>query len=333
MNKLSLSVVATAIVSSFATNAAEIFKNETSSVDLYGRVYATYLVSDEANDGDDSYIRLGTKMKTQINEGLYGKGRVEFNVDQYDETEKDSRIRIRQAWAGLGGDWGMVSYGRQYGAMTLVSDYTDVLYNFGGSALGQGSDTYATGRTSGLFKYSGSFSGLALEAGFQPNNPDESEYEVTDDEGNSETVYDSFSAFGVAAEYAIADTGLAVAASYTSGETSDETASLTAAGVKYDANGIYAGMTYSTGSDWDGNEDLTGMEAAFSYKISKPAQVLVGYNKQEVENDGESSDSVDYFTIGAQYKFNSNIRARFEHKMENIDGNEDVTALTLRYDF
>jgi len=318
MKNLSLSVLATALLAANAANAAEVFKNDTSSVDLYGRIYAGHTFSsNKSEEGSEiSYIRLGAKAKTQITADLYGQGRIEYEFNKFQERGKEAVLDVRQAWAGLGGDFGLVSYGRQYGAVTLVADYTDVLYEFGNDAIGTGTDVYGTGKSSDLLKYSGSFGGLSVDASYQLKNDRVS----TDD--------DSVAAYGIAAEYAL-DMGLAFSAGYALGENTGDTDDFTLAlvGVKYDANNIYAALTYSDGEN--GNTDLEGLEAALGYSFGNGAELLAGYNKADVDNTTE----VDYYTLGAQYKFNKNLRTFIEHKFENIDGADDVTAVVVRYDF
>jgi len=65
------------------------------------------------------------------------------------------------------------------------------------------------------------------------------------------------------------------------------------------------------------------------------------WNKQKVEQDGKADyDSIDYYTLGAQYKFNKNLRVIGEYRINNLDSKEsgklnvkDDFQLAARYDF
>ena len=65
------------------------------------------------------------------------------------------------------------------------------------------------------------------------------------------------------------------------------------------------------------------------------------WNKQKVEQSGKSDyDSIDYYTLGAQYKFNKNLRVIGEYRINNLDSQDsgklntkDDFQLAARYDF
>lgn len=62
--------IALGAITSFA-NAAEIYNKDGNKLDLYGRVNAKHYFSDsKSNDGDMTYVRLGFKGETQINDQL-----------------------------------------------------------------------------------------------------------------------------------------------------------------------------------------------------------------------------------------------------------------------
>ncbi|MNH12128.1 outer membrane phosphoporin protein E [compost metagenome] len=65
------------------------------------------------------------------------------------------------------------------------------------------------------------------------------------------------------------------------------------------------------------------------------------WNKQKVEEAGRDDyDSIDYYTLGAQYKFNKNLRVIGEYRINNLDSDDsgklntkDDFQLAARYDF
>ncbi len=100
--------VALGAITSFA-NAAEIYNKDGNKLDLYGRVSAKHVFSkDKSEDGDKTYVRLGFKGETQINDQLTGYGQWEYNVQaNHDEAQGTTgtktrlglrRPEVRQLW-------------------------------------------------------------------------------------------------------------------------------------------------------------------------------------------------------------------------------------------
>lgn len=100
--------VALGAITSFA-NAAEIYNKDGNKLDLYGRVSAKHVFSkDKSEDGDKTYVRLGFKGETQINDQLTGYGQWEYNVQaNHDEAQGTHRHQnpsglrrpeVRQLW-------------------------------------------------------------------------------------------------------------------------------------------------------------------------------------------------------------------------------------------
>ena len=88
MKKLT-AVAAALIAATSAAQAAEVFKNDTQSVDLYGRVYAGQFLGTKAdgdkdasaNIGANQFIRFGAKADSAISEGL--KAVAQYEVQMY----------------------------------------------------------------------------------------------------------------------------------------------------------------------------------------------------------------------------------------------------------
>ena len=79
---MKLKLVAVAVTSMLAAgvvNAAEVFNKDGNKLDLYGKVTGLHYFSDDAgSDGDKTYVRLGFKGETQINDQLTGYGQWEI---------------------------------------------------------------------------------------------------------------------------------------------------------------------------------------------------------------------------------------------------------------
>ena len=90
MKKSTLALVVMGIVTSASVQAAEVYNKNGNKLDLYGKVKAMHYMTDyDSKDGDQSYIRLGFKGETQINDQLTGYGRWEAEFDG-NKAESDS---------------------------------------------------------------------------------------------------------------------------------------------------------------------------------------------------------------------------------------------------
>lgn len=64
-----------------AANAAEIYNKDGNKLDLYGKVDGLhYFSDDDSADGDQTYMRLGFKGETQVNDQLTGYGQWEYQI-------------------------------------------------------------------------------------------------------------------------------------------------------------------------------------------------------------------------------------------------------------
>ena len=158
MNKLSvaISAVAASVLLAMSSQAAEVYNKDGNKLDLYGKVVGKhYFSSNESENGDKSYARLGFKGETQVNEQLSGFGQFqyEFKGNKTEETGSTKNDKTRLAFAGLKfGDYGSVDYGRNYGVTYDVAAWTDVLPEFGGDTWTQ-TDVFMTGRATGVATY------------------------------------------------------------------------------------------------------------------------------------------------------------------------------------
>lgn len=73
------------------SNAAEIYNKDGNKLDLYGKVDGLHYFSDDkGNDGDKTYMRLGFKGETQVNDQLTGYGQWEYQI-QGNKDEGDNQ--------------------------------------------------------------------------------------------------------------------------------------------------------------------------------------------------------------------------------------------------
>ncbi len=152
---MKLKLVAVAVTSMLAAgvvNAAEIYNKDGNKLDLYGKVTGLHYFSDDAGaDGDKTYMRIGFKGETQVNDQLSGYGQWEYQI-QGNKDEGDNQSWTRVAFAGLKfAEAGSFDYGRNYGVIYDVTSWTDVLPEFGGDTYG--ADNFMQSRANGVATY------------------------------------------------------------------------------------------------------------------------------------------------------------------------------------
>ncbi|MDI3360490.1 porin OmpC [Lelliottia sp. V89_10] len=353
MNRKVLALVIPALLAAGAAHSAEIYNKDGNKLDLYGKVDGLHYFSDNTSaDGDQSYVRLGFKGETQINDQLTGFGQWEYNV-QANNTEGSSN----QSWTRLGfaglkfGDYGSFDYGRNYGVLYDVEGWTDMLPEFGGDSYSQ-SDVYMTSRANGVATYRntnffGAVDGLNFALQYQGNN--EGDGNGNEGTNNGRDIrHENGDGFGISSTYDFG-MGFSAGAAYASSDrTNDQVNSANGryaggdkadawtAGLKYDANNVYLATMYSEtrnmtiyGSNDDGgianktqNFEVTaqyqfdfGLRPAISYLQSKGKDL--GYNGNNTDKD-----LVKYADIGATYYFNKNMSTYVDYKINLLDNDD-----------
>lgn len=103
MKKLTvaISAVAASVLMAMSAQAAEIYNKDSNKLDLYGKVNAKhYFSSNDADDGDTTYVRLGFKGETQINDQLTGFGQWEYEFKgNRAESQGSSKDKTRVEYA------------------------------------------------------------------------------------------------------------------------------------------------------------------------------------------------------------------------------------------
>lgn len=375
MKKLTAVAVALLAATS-AAQAADVYKNEQMSLDMYGRIYAGQFFGTKQEGtkdyseklGANQFIRFGVKADSAITGTMKAVAQYEIqsyigNSEKINNAScdkltltgdaqtvtpvcKDDKLRTRLAFAGVKSDnWGQVTFGRQKGAVSLVNDWTDVALadGYGNSALGSGTDTFGTGRSSDLLKYSTKFGDLKTGKSAQGLQLDMS-YKFDGNTTEETTKSDADAAYGLSAAYFL-NNGLGFGAGYNVGtrdKAGENDAKLALVGVMFDNKSIYAALNYADGSDYLATgTDHTGIEAAVGYNFVNGFGLMANYNKQETEKAGVDADTVDYYTLGAQYKFNKSLRVIGEYRIQNLDATDATKAekvendyqLAARYDF
>ncbi|MDN2480311.1 porin [Vibrio agarivorans] len=341
---IALAVSATAVAT--GANAGEIYNQDGTSLSIGGRAEARLSIKDGKAD-DKSRIRLNFLGKQEITDSLYGVGFYEGEFTTEDRND-NSDIEHRYTYAGIGGNFGEVTYGKNDGALGVITDFTDIMAYHGNSAAYK---IEVADRIDNTLAYSGSFYDFDLKASyrFADRIDDQNSDKFTDDK------QDGYSLSGI---YNVADTGLALAAAYADqgDKNNNVERSQYMLAASYTFGDFYVAGTYVDGTDKStlsgegfNKADNTGYELAAAYTMGKTV-FTTSYNYLESKVDGTKGDVADNFAIDATYYFKPNFRTYISYNFNLIDSGdrisdgtgtstatkrdaEDELALGIRYDF
>ncbi|POZ48739.1 porin OmpS2 [Citrobacter braakii] len=360
MNRKVLALVIPALLAAGAAHAAEVYNKDGNKLDLYGKVDGLHYFSDDSSkDGDQSYVRLGFKGETQINDQLTGYGQWEYNVQANNTESSENQSRTRLAFAGLKfGDYGSFDYGRNYGVLYDVEGWTDMLPEFGGDSY-TNADNFMTGRANGVATYRntdffGLVNGLNFALQYQGNNEGASNGQEGTNNGRDvrhengdgfgiSTTYDFGKGFSAGVAYASSDrTNEQVSAGNALGQyAGGDKADAWTAGLKYDANNIYLATMYSetrnmtpfgsTDSDNGGGiaNKTQNFEVTAQYQFDfglRPAVSFLMSKGKDLNNVDGDKDLVKYADVGATYYFNKNMSTYVDYKINLLDEDDSFYA-------
>ncbi|WP_436876782.1 porin OmpC [Siccibacter turicensis] len=363
-----LSLLVPALLVAGSAHAAEIYNKDGNKLDLFGKVDGLHYFSDDSsNDGDKTYMRIGFKGETQVNDQLTGYGQWEYQINgNTAENENDSWTRV--AFAGLKfADAGSFDYGRNYGVIYDVTAWTDVLPEFGGDTYG--ADNFLQSRANGVATYRntdffGLVEGLNFALQYQgQNGSSRGEDGVA---GGRGVLNQNGDGFGGSVTYDIGE-GFSIGAAAASSKRSDDQNTLNAGqanaiygsgdradvysgGVKYDANDIYLAAQYTqtynatrfggnSGSDAFGYADKAqNFEVVAQYQFDFGLRPSIAYLQSRGKDISNGSinygdqDLVKYVDVGTYYYFNKNMSTYVDYKINLLDDNNFTRAAGIGTD-
>ncbi|WP_070962340.1 porin [Vibrio sonorensis] len=340
MNKTLIALAIAGAVTATGATAAEVYNQDGNSLEIGGRAEARMSLQDGKAD-DKSRVRLNIKGITQLTDSLYGVGFYEGEFTTADnDPAKDDDIEHRYTYAGIGGNFGEITYGKNDGALGVITDFTDIMAYHGNNAAYK---IDVADRIDNTLAYKGQFSDLSLKASYRFAN----RVEKTDGSGYTDDKTDGYS---LSAIYAIGDTGFKLGAGYAdqdSGETGGvkKSSDQFMLAASYSINDLYFAGTYVDGQDKDGytKTDKQGYELAAAYNMGQTV-FSTTYNYLEGKTAGAKEDLQDKLAVDATYYFKPNFRGYVSYNFNLLsagDNNgqvskadaEDEIALGLRYDF
>ncbi len=326
MNKTLIALAVSAAAVATGVNAGEIYNQDGASLTMGGRAEARLSLKDGKAD-DKSRVRLNFLGKVAINDSLYGVGFYEGEFTTNDQGEADNgNLNNRYTYAGIGGTYGEVTYGKNDGALGVITDFTDIMAYHGANG------TYklaVADRVDNMLAYKGQFGDLGVKASYRFADRQESVNSITKNEQDG---------YSLSAIYAFGDTGFNVGAGYADQDTADQY--ILAA--SYAFSDFYFAGAFVDGQDKPANAaktDKTGYELAAKYTMGQ-AVFSTTYNYLESKSSGTKTDEADNFAIDATYYFKPNFRSYVSYNFNLLDADkvgktkaEDELAIGLRYDF
>ncbi|MEI8655364.1 MULTISPECIES: porin [Vibrio] len=303
---IALAVAGAAVAT--GANANELYNKDGDTLTMGGRAEARLSLKDGKAD-DLSRVRLNFLGKSMITDSLYGVGFYEGEFTTSDQGKTDSSgsdsLMNRYAYAGIGGNFGEVTYGKNEGALGVITDFTDIMAFHGNSAA----DKIAVAdRTDNMISYKGAFSDLSLKASYRF-----ADRTAAADGGYADNGEDGYS---LSAIYALGDTGLKLGAGYADQDTQNEYM----LAVSYKISDFYLAGIFTDGEK-DTNVDYTGYEFAAAYKLGQTVFTTT-YNNEETW-DNTTADNI---AVDASYYFKPNFRAYVSYNFNLIDAGDAFTS-------
>ncbi len=321
-----------------------VYSSNGNSLEIGGRAEARMSLKDGKAE-DKTRVRLNFLGKTQITDSLYGLGFYEAEYTTADntvtvdgKTTDGDNIEHRYTYAGIGGDFGEVTYGKNDGALGVITDFTDIMSYHGNTAAYK---IAVADRTDNMLSYKGQFADLGVKASyrFADRIDDPATGGYTDNETDG---------YSLSAIYAIGDTGVKLGGGYADQDAgTNKSSDQYMLAASYRISDFYFAGTFTDGKDKDGSSktDKTGYEFAAAYTLEKVAFTTT-YNKLEEKTSGTTYDAADNVAIDATYYFKPNFRTYISYNFNLLSkddktatgtvgkaGAEDELALGLRYDF
>lgn len=346
----SLIAVPTFLLASNAINAATVFEDDQSRLDIIGRVKVDFANNDANEDRRmNQTARLGVYGKTKVNDyfGLYGK--LLYDLSAHEEDNDGDYIKIRYGFLGFDfQDYGTLSFGRFENAYYKATSPTDLFLNWGDGGVaywGLTPNDYG-GRLDGQVLYDVNYQGFFFAASYQFKNESKQinygygatvgyEFEdVLNQPLGFMAGYGRYDGYESNDRYGYHDNG------YFYGADKKEWA-ISAYWGTYTAPGFYLALVYNYGK-LDHTYQGRGLEASAAYTTPNSDwtfMVTYGY----LHNEDKSISRNDLSVLSSKwssdiiYNLTSNfqIYSELEHRAKSVvlDESENAVLLGLIYNF
>lgn len=314
--------LAALIVSAFAAsaaNAAVVYDNEGTKVELNGSLRLimekadkkVYNAANQSTKKANSALRnagsrFGITVKHNLDNDFYALGRLEFRFDDTDSRDKFGRLYAKRAYVGLGSKaTGDITFGRQ---LTIADDLSQAVdYEYGLIPKEEYIPTAGTGVV--RYDYKG-IEGLQLSANYNFGQKNNEKGKALDPAIKN--------AFGFGALYTAGDLDARFAYGHTSFETD--------ASYKHRLDGFLASLGYKFGDftltgdfgyahekENDAKTNKFYVSPGFAYQVTPASQVYGNYLYERVKGE-TTKDKTHGFLLGADYKLHKQVVVFLEGK-------------------
>ena len=296
MNKTLIALAVSAAAVATGANAAEIYNQDGNTIEMGGRAEARLALKDGKAE-DNSRVRLNFLGTAQITDSLYGVGFYEGefttndNGGATDGNNSSSDLTNRYLYGGIGGAFGEVTYGKNDGALGVITDFTDIMAYHGNSAAYK---IAIADRSDNMISYKGQFADLGVKASYR--------FADGSADGNNGYTDNDADGYSLSAIYAIGETGVKLGAGYADGNQTGVDG-FTATDVvernqymlaaSYAINDLYFAGTFVDGEDQvkgsSSTTDKTGYELAAAYTMGQTV-FTTSYNYLENKTGSTKED-------------------------------------------
>ena len=311
MKKTLAALIVTAVAAS-AANAAVVYDNEGTKVELNGSLRLimekadkkVYNAANQSTKKANSALRnagsrFGITVKHNLDNDFYALGRLEFRFDDTTSRDKFGRLYAKRAYVGLGSKaTGDITFGRQ---LTIADDLSQAVdYEYGFIPKSEYIPTAGTGVV--RYDYKG-IEGLQLSANYN--------FGQTNDEKGNPLKPGIKNAYAVGALYTVGDLDARLAYGHTNFETG--------ASYAHRLDGVLASLGYKfgdftlTGDFGYGHEKLDDAKVnkfyvspGFAYQVVPASKVYGNYLYERAKGESDKVKTHG-FLLGADYKLHKQV--------------------------
>lgn len=317
MKKTLLALAVAAASVSTAASAATIYKDDTSTLNMGGRVEVRANFSDANKTAEDdnmyndaSRVRLNIGGEQKLNDDISFIGFTEFEITENDApVGDDAAFNTRYLYAGVTSQtYGALTYGHQDNAFTYLTNFTDNAEVFSGYINEYNVAT--SDRANNVLRYAFNTEKLTIQASVQGDSDSDGSSVDWADTGVKVPVTQNADGFGVIAAYKITDAielGLGYAQTdanaggddqFSTGDNNTYTAA-----ARYSKNGILVAATYEGGtiSTADTSIAETDFNAADLYAGYTFGDNNVNMTYNYFNADEEQFDALNMNNIALEY--------------------------------
>lgn len=329
--KKTLAALIVSAVAASAANAAVVYDNEGTKVELNGSLRLilekadakTYDAAGNSKKTANSALRnagsrFGITVKHNLDNDFYALGRLEFRFDDTESRDQFGSLYAKRAYVGLGSKaTGDITFGRQ---LTIADDLSQANdYEYGFIPKGKYIPTSGTGVV--RYDYKG-IEGLQLSANYnfgqrhnEMGNPLKTKKGALDVNGNQTYVADPTgnikNAYGLGALYTAGDLDARFAYGHTNYETGSSASHrkdgfLASLGYKFADFKLTGDFGYAHEKNGDAKLNKFYVSPGFAYQVTPASQVYGNYLYERVKGEADK-DKTHGFLLGADYKLHKQV--------------------------